>query len=111
MSEPITLERIASQEDFAYFSRLAFNEDVMVPNMGRVFTQEEAEGYFAWLLEANRTCPESGCYKVFAGEDPAFIGLGSLWVREDGAEIDYMVLPDYWTPAGGVCSPRQAGSI
>ena len=96
MSEPITLERIASQEDFAYFSRLAFNEDVMVPNMGRVFTQEEAEGYFAWLLEANRTCPESGCYKVFAGEDPAFIGLGSLWVREDGAEIDYMVLPDYW---------------
>ena len=96
MSEPITLERIASQEDFAYFSRLAFNEDVMVPNMGRVFTQEEAEGYFAWLLEANRTCPESGCYKVFVGEDPAFIGLGSLWVREDGAEIDYMVLPDYW---------------
>ena len=52
MSEPITLERIASQEDFAYFSRLAFNEDVMVPNMGRVFTQEEAEGYFAWLIAA-----------------------------------------------------------
>ena len=89
---------IASQEDFAYFSRLAFNEDVMVPNMGRVFTQEEAEGYFAWLLEANRTCPESGCYKVFAGEDPAFIGLGSLWVREDGAEIDYMVLPAVTPP-------------
>ena len=64
MSEPITLERIASQEDFAYFSRLAFNDDVMVPNMGRVFTQEEAEGYFAWLLESNQTHPDSGCYKV-----------------------------------------------
>ena len=43
-------KRIESEGDVAAFSRLVFNEQVMQMDMGRVFTPEEAEGCFAFLL-------------------------------------------------------------
>ena len=96
MNSGVRLERVNAQSDFDCFARMAFNEPVMVMNMGRVFTQEEAEGYFASMLSYASDNPSSGGYKAFDVQTGAFIGMGSLWLRDDGAEIDYMVLPEYW---------------
>lgn len=96
MKRQIRLERIDNAKDFAYFAQLAFNEEVMNMNMGRIFTQDEAEGYFSYILEYNHANQNAGTYKVFLEENNTFIGIGSLWVREDGTEVEYMVLPKYW---------------
>ena len=95
MTPKIRLEKIEKQDDFSYFSALAFNQQVMVMNMGRVFTEEEADAVFSYMLEYGQTQKNAGSYKVFS-QDDAFIGIGSLWVREDGTEAEYMVLPEYW---------------
>lgn len=95
MPQEIHLVRIESNEDFSFFAKLAFNQQVMGMNMGRVFTQEEADGYFSYILEYSRTAKNAGSYKVFS-QDHAFIGIGSLWVRDDGTEVEYMVLPEFW---------------
>lgn len=96
MEENIMLKRFENSRDFPYFARLVFDEAVMKQNMGRTFTQEEAEGYFAHVLEYNLAHRESGTYQVFSGEGGAFLGICSLWVKEDEAEAEYMVLPEYW---------------
>lgn len=90
----LTLKPIASQEDFSFFSQLAFHETVMKMNMGRIFTQEEAEGYFSHILSYRKSHPGSGTHKVFLGD--AFIGITSLWEGETEAEVEYMLLPEYW---------------
>ena len=90
----LTLTRMESYADFPSFSKLVFNEPVMTMNMGRVFTQEEAEGYFAYIMDYTKSHSSSGCYQVFLAQD--FIGICFLWVREDGAEVEYMLLPEYW---------------
>lgn len=95
MQNQIRLEKINGREDFPYFAQLVFNEKVMAMDMGRIFTQEEADGYFAYVLDYNAAHENAGNYKVFLA-DGAFIGLGALWVREDGTEVEYMVLPEYW---------------
>ena len=94
MNNMIEWKRIESEGDFAAFSRLVFNEQVMQMDMGRAFTPEEAEGYFAFLLRYNRENPDSGMYMVFEGG--AFLGVGALFVRPEGAEVEYMLLPEYW---------------
>ncbi len=96
MEKRICLERIEDKEDFLYFAKLVFNEDVMNMNMGRVFTANEADGYFSYVLEYNRANENAGCYKVFSVDQRVFIGIGILWAREDGTEIEYMVLPEFW---------------
>ena len=63
-------------------------------NMGRAFTPEEAETYFAFILRYNRENPDTGTYLVFAND--AFIGVGALYCRPEGAEIEYMLLPEFW---------------
>lgn len=90
----LTLTRMESQADFPDFAKLVFNEPVMKMNMGRVFTQEEAEGYFAYIMDYTKSHSSSGCYKVYLAQD--FIGICFLWVRDDGAEVEYMLLPEYW---------------
>lgn len=96
MEKKIILERIRTKDEFKYFAQLAFNEEVMKMNMGRVFTQEEAEEYFHNILEYNDNYKNAGTYKVFSEKDTTFIGIASLWIRKDGTEIEYMVLPEYW---------------
>ena len=63
-------------------------------DMGRAFTPEEAETYFAFILRYNRENPDTGTYLVFAND--AFIGVGALYCRPEGAEIEYMLLPEFW---------------
>ena len=96
MEKRIILERIEYKDDFKYFAQLAFNEEVMKMNVGRVFTPEEAEEYFLYILELNTANKNAGTYKVFFENDTTFIGIGSLWIRKDGSEVEYMVLPEYW---------------
>lgn len=94
MQKRIAFKRIESENDFAPFSRLVLNEQVMRMNMGRTFTPEEAESYFAFILRYNRENPDTGTYLVFAND--AFIGVGALYCRPEGAEIEYMLLPEFW---------------
>ena len=94
MQKRIAFKRIESESDFAPFSRLVLNEQVMRMNMGRAFTPEEAETYFAFILRYNRENPDTGTYLVF--ENDAFIGVGALYCRPKDAEIEYMLLPEFW---------------
>lgn len=94
MPQELTFKRMESQEDFPAFASLVYNEPVMRMNMGRVFTQEEAEGYFSYILSYTAAHENSGCYRIFLQE--RFLGICFLWIREDGAEIEYMLLPEYW---------------
>ena len=94
MKTKISLEPITAQEDFPFFAKLAFHETVMEMNMGRTFSREEAEGYFAYILSYRKTHPRSGTHKVFLGD--SFIGIASLWEYEIHAEVEYMLLPEYW---------------
>lgn len=93
-TEMLTLIPITDPSDFAYFSQLIFHETVMKMNMGRVFTQEEAEGYFFHILNYRKIHPDSGTHMVYRGE--TFIGIASLWENEAEAEVEYMLLPEYW---------------
>lgn len=62
--------------------------------MGRAFTPEEAETYFAFILRYNRENPDTGTYLAFVND--AFIGVGALYCRPESAEIEYMLLPEFW---------------
>ena len=74
------------------FTQLVLNEQVVRMNMGRTFTPEEA--YLAFILRYNRENPDTGKYLMFAND--AFIGVGALYCRPEGAEIKCMLLPEFW---------------
>ena len=95
MGNQIRLSKIHRQEDYAYFSQLVFNEQVMKMNMGRVFTEEEAKGFFSFLLEYNSANEQGGAHLVYT-PDGVFLGIGNLWVRDGTGEIEYMILPQFW---------------
>lgn len=86
------------QNDFHYFSSLVFNESVMNMNMGRIFTKEEAEDYFHFMINNNKKYEFAGHYKVFKECNSEFIGTATLSLNENflSAEIEFMILPDYW---------------
>ena len=94
MQKRIAFKRIESENDFASFSQLVLNEQVMRMDMGRAFTPEEAGAYFAFILRYNRENPDTGTYLAFVND--AFIGVGALYCRPEGAEIEYMLLPEFW---------------
>lgn len=94
MKHRITLESITTQEDFPLFAKLVFHETVMQMNMGRVFTQEEAEGYFSHILSYRKSHSGSGTHKILLEDE--LIGIASLWEDETEAEVEYMLLPEYW---------------
>ena len=96
MNPRITLVPITDPEDFSFYRELVCHEDIMDMNMGRVFTQEEAEGYFAHILSYRKSHPASGTYKIMKQYDGRLIGAASLWENESEAEVDYMLLPEYW---------------
>ena len=87
-------------EDRKDYEALAFNEAAMRMNMGRVFTAQEAETFFAMVLNCNRVGGTTGFYRVCCrdGTHWTYIGMGALSENEEeGAlEIEYMLLPQFW---------------
>lgn len=98
MTNRIYFEKFLSEDDFEYFSELAFNEKVMVMNMGRVFTLEEAKMVFNGTLKNNKIHKDFGGFKVFEKATNTFIGEGCIFINKDftKAEIEYLLLPEYW---------------
>lgn len=98
LDKRIYFEKILSQDDFKYFLDLVSNEKVMIMNYGRVFTLEEAKKVYKGILEKNEIHEEFGQFKVFEATTNNFIGLGGLIISDDftKAEIEYLLLPEYW---------------
>ena len=82
-------------EDRELYEELVLNEETMSMNYGRVFSKEEADMLFRYILDANSGNGLTGYYKVFTDE---YIGLGALRFNEEecALEIEYMLLPEYW---------------
>lgn len=102
-----------TETDYDEFSQLAFNPQVMEMNFGRVFTPQEAQGFFQGMLSMNQSQTRlPGYCKVLLHKDedlggetalsqnnePRFIGMcGMNWNEEYSAvEIEYMLLPQFW---------------
>lgn len=100
----IRLERF-TENDKSLLEELVFNGDTMKMNLGRVFTQEEADLFFRAVISVNGSGGKAGYYKVFAcpkGKEE-YIGMGALSFNEvySAAEIEYMLLPQYWNRGYG----------
>lgn len=94
----VKFEKYVGQDDFHYYSCLVFNESVMEMNMGRTFTNEEAIEYFNFMIDKDRKYDYAGNFKIFIERTNLYIGTATLRMNDDlsGAEIEYMLLPDYW---------------
>ena len=93
------LEKI-TESDRQLYDLLVFDEQVMNMNLGRVFSQDEADTFFRYMLDLNSEDSAAGYYKAFAEAEGSevFVGLGGLTV-DDGygaCELEYMLLPQYW---------------
>ena len=93
------------ETDEALYSRLVFNEETMKMNLGRVFTEEEAQMFFRAVLEMNATESCLGYYKVLISREGkiTYIGMGAINYNEEyeAVEIEYMLLPEYWNQGYG----------
>jgi RimJ/RimL family protein N-acetyltransferase/glycerophosphoryl diester phosphodiesterase len=100
----VDLVKFASEDDFALFTRVVYNELAMKMNMGRIFTQEEARFLFDQLLARNSR-DVFGQYKAFLRATGEYIGICALWVdgEKGEAEIEYSLLPEYWGAGLGSC--------
>lgn len=98
LTNRIYFKKFISEDDFQYFSKLVFNEKVMVMNFGRVFTMDEAKKYYKYLLENNKTHDDFGNFKVLETSTNNFIGMCAIIISSDfkESEIEYMLLPEYW---------------
>lgn len=98
MKNEIYLKKFSCGDDFQYFFKLVSNEKIMVMNYGRVFTLEEAKKYYEKVLSINEKHKDFGQFKVFEGITHNFIGLGAIVANEEvtEAEIEYLLLPNYW---------------
>lgn len=98
MGNRIYFKKFLSENDFQYFLNLVLNEKVMVMNYGRVFALEEAKKCYKHLLESNKKHEDFGGFKVFEKDTNTFMGSSALIINNDftEAEIEYMLLPDYW---------------
>ncbi len=98
LTSRVYFKKFISKEDFKYFSKLVFNEKIMVMNYGRVFTMDEAKNYYKYLLQNNKTHDDFGNFKVFETSTNNFIGMGAITITSDlkESEIEYMLLPEYW---------------
>jgi [ribosomal protein S5]-alanine N-acetyltransferase len=98
LSNKIYFEKFHSEEEFLYFWSLASNEKAMAMNYGRAFTMDEAMYLFNHMLMTNLKYKDFGYFKVFESSSNNFIGLGAVVVNDSctEAEIEYMLLPDYW---------------
>ncbi len=84
------------KEDFSYFTQLVYQEEVMKMNMGRTFSEEEATWFFQTIVMSDTgKKPLVGWYKVFS-QSEEYIGIFGFFQREDGFELEYMLLPAFW---------------
>lgn len=93
----ITLIKLA-QVDFPLCAQLFFNETVMNMNLGRTFTDKEAEQFFQLILKVNDAAADGGYFKVVREDDLSFLGIAGLVLDSDekNAELEYLLLPEYW---------------
>lgn len=95
----LTLEKY-TESDFSLYAQIVFNEQVMRMNLGRVFTEEEANLFFQMVLRCNAAGSALGYDKVFLtqGSDRVYLGMGALNWNDDfhAVEMEYMLLPAYW---------------
>ena len=98
MESRLRIERYIGYEDFHYFKALVTNEDIMKMNMGRVFSDEEANEFFESALEINQKDIRAGLYKIYTRVSDSYIGTVVLRLDAEkaSAEIEYMLLPVYW---------------
>lgn len=98
MTGRIYFEKFVSEDDYKYFSKLAFNEEVMAMNFGRIFTLEEAAIVYKGIMKRSKQHEKFGDFKVFEKDTNNFMGIGTIVVNDDftEAEIEYMLLPEYW---------------
>ena len=75
----------------------------MLMNYGRVFTLEESKLTYKGMLKNNKNYEAFGYFKVFEKDTNVFIGLGAITLNNDSAEaeIEYMLMPDYWRKGYG----------
>ena len=98
MQNRIYFEKFLSEYDFQYYLDLVSNQEVMKMNYGRVFTMDESILTYKGILKNNKNYEEFGYFKVFEKHTNNFIGLGAIILNNDfsEAEIEYMLMPDYW---------------
>lgn len=98
MQNRIYFKKFLSDDDFQYYLDLVSNEKVMVMNYGRVFTLEEANLTYKGMLKNNKSDEAFGYFIVFEKATNTFIGLGAIIINNDfsEAEVEYMLLPNYW---------------
>lgn len=98
MNSNIYFEKFFSEGDFLYCWQLVSNEKVMIMNYGRVFTMEETNELFRHMIDKSKNYEGFGYFKVFKKESNEYIGLGAVIINDDftEAEIEYMLLPEYW---------------
>ena len=98
MSNRIYLKKFIPENDFSYYNMLCKNEKVMNMNFGRIFTDEEIEITFKQLSNNHTTSEDFGSFTVFEISSNKFMGLGTIYIRDDSAEaeVEYMLLPEYW---------------
>lgn len=98
MQNRIYFEKFLCEDDFQYYLDLVSNEKVMVMNYGRVFTLIESNLIYKRMLKSNKNYEAFGYFKVFEKDTNAFIGSSAITLNNDftEAEIEYMLMPDYW---------------
>lgn len=98
MGNRIYFEKFAGEEDYHYFLDLVLNEKVMKMNYGRIFTPEESEQVYKATLMQGKNHEDFGQFKVFEASTNNYIGTGNIYVNDEvtEAEIEYMLLPEYW---------------
>jgi len=75
---------------------LAYNDNTLLGfQCGYI---EEAKKCYSRMLESNKNHEDFGSFKVFEKNTSTFMGSGALIVNNDSteAEIEYMLLPEYW---------------
>ena len=98
MKNRIYFEKFLSEYDFKYYLDLVSNQEVMVMNYGRVFTIDESILTYKGIMINNKNYEDFGYFKVFEKYTNNFIGIGAITINNDfsEAEIEYMLIPDYW---------------
>lgn len=91
--------------DKKLYKQLVFNEETMGMNLGRIFTEEEADIFFQAVLEQNSEENGLGFYKVFTDtpDKEEYIGMGAITQNDEyeAPEIEYMLLPQFWNNGYG----------
>ena len=103
MNNRIYFEKFISENDFKYYLDLVSNKEVMAMNYGRVFTIDESILTYKGIIINNKNYEDFGHFKVFEKNTKNFIGLGAITINNDfsEAEIEYMLIPDYWRKGYG----------